>query len=183
MPAMNSNFEWTNTAIARLRQLWSEGLSTAEIGRRLGTSKNSVVGKAHRLDDLPARGNPIKRDEQKRCHQPKRIRPDRRHHTLPMLQSMQETQKVGIPPPQCGAVPPQAQPAASPLRTSSVPLQPSQRRQPCCWPVGEPGTPGFRYCDEHSVPDKPYCAAHCHLAYQRATSPADHVNCWAATDQ
>ena len=36
--------EWTEDTILRLRELWSEGLSTAEIGRRLGMSKNAVVG-------------------------------------------------------------------------------------------------------------------------------------------
>lgn len=44
--------------IPRLRLLWDEGHSTSEIGRRLGLSKNSVVGKAHRLR-LPSRPSPI----------------------------------------------------------------------------------------------------------------------------
>ena len=51
--------EWTDVTVTRLRQLWSEGHSTAEIGRRLGCSKNAVVGKVHRLD-LPARPSPIR---------------------------------------------------------------------------------------------------------------------------
>src|SRR5487761_2566271 len=53
--------EWNEETIARLRGLWAEGLSTAEIGRRMGVSKNAVVGKAHRLN-LPARPSPIRRD-------------------------------------------------------------------------------------------------------------------------
>src|SRR6201987_6299822 len=53
--------EWAEETITRLRALGDEGLSTAEIGRRLGVSKNAVVGKAHRLD-LPARPSPIRRD-------------------------------------------------------------------------------------------------------------------------
>ena len=40
--------EWTEGAICLLRQCWAEGHSTAEIGRRIGISKNAVVGKAHR---------------------------------------------------------------------------------------------------------------------------------------
>jgi len=35
--------EWTDETIARLRALWAEGHSTAEIGRRLGISKNAVA--------------------------------------------------------------------------------------------------------------------------------------------
>jgi hypothetical protein len=43
---MTSSSEWTSTTIATLRQLWSEGHSTTEIGRRMGFSKNAIVGKA-----------------------------------------------------------------------------------------------------------------------------------------
>ena len=53
--------EWTDEVINQLRGLWAEGHSTAEIGRRLGVTKNAIVGKAHRLD-LPARPSPIRRD-------------------------------------------------------------------------------------------------------------------------
>ncbi|MBB3883010.1 GcrA family cell cycle regulator [Acetobacter oeni] len=52
--------EWTDETIARLKALWQEGLSTAEIGRQIGITKNAVVGKAHRLG-LPARPSPIRR--------------------------------------------------------------------------------------------------------------------------
>src|SRR4051794_41195803 len=52
--------EWNEGTIARIRALWPEGLSTAEIGRRMGITKNAVVGKAHRLN-LPARPSPIRR--------------------------------------------------------------------------------------------------------------------------
>ena len=57
--AMTTESAWTESRIDQLRDLWKQGLSTAEIGRRLGISKNAVVGKAHRLD-LPARPSPIK---------------------------------------------------------------------------------------------------------------------------
>src|SRR5476651_2118752 len=53
--------EWNDEVIGHLRALWAEGHSTAEIGRRLGVTKNAIVGKAHRLD-LPARPSPIRRD-------------------------------------------------------------------------------------------------------------------------
>lgn len=43
---MAHNDFWTDHAILKLRDLWEEKLSIAEIGRRLGTSKNSIVGKA-----------------------------------------------------------------------------------------------------------------------------------------
>jgi GcrA cell cycle regulator len=39
MRSTNSGFEWTDDTIPELRQLWSEGHSTAEIGRRMGMTK------------------------------------------------------------------------------------------------------------------------------------------------
>ncbi|WP_043558066.1 GcrA family cell cycle regulator [Parasaccharibacter apium] len=51
--------EWTDELIARLKELWEQGLSTAEIGRQLSITKNAVVGKAHRLG-LPPRPSPIR---------------------------------------------------------------------------------------------------------------------------
>ncbi len=51
---------WTYDAIERLRTFWAEGHATAEIGRRLGVSKNIIIGKAHRLD-FTARPSPFRR--------------------------------------------------------------------------------------------------------------------------
>jgi GcrA cell cycle regulator len=51
---------WTPDLISQLGALWRQGLSTAEIGRRLGVTKNAVVGKAHRLA-LDPRPSPLKR--------------------------------------------------------------------------------------------------------------------------
>jgi GcrA cell cycle regulator len=53
---------WTDERIEQLRELWAEGLTTGEIGKRLGVSKNAVVGKAHRLG-LKGRPSPIKRSK------------------------------------------------------------------------------------------------------------------------
>jgi len=51
---------WNPERIAQLTELWNQGLSTAEIGRRIGVTKNAVVGKAHRLLLTP-RPSPLKR--------------------------------------------------------------------------------------------------------------------------
>ncbi len=52
---------WTDELIEQLKTLWADGLTTGDIGKRLGISKNAVVGKAHRLG-LKGRPSPIKRD-------------------------------------------------------------------------------------------------------------------------
>ncbi len=54
--------EWTEDRVEELKKLWEQEISTAEIGKILGVTKNSVVGKAHRLG-LEKRQSPIKRKE------------------------------------------------------------------------------------------------------------------------
>ena len=40
---------WDSGILKKLKALVGKGLSTAEIGKRLGISKNAVVGKLHRM--------------------------------------------------------------------------------------------------------------------------------------
>jgi len=140
--------DWTDEAIAKLRVLWAEGLSTAEIGRRLNISKNAVVGKAHRLN-LPPRPSPIRRLEGEAAAAARPAAPKRAQGpTLPPL-----------PASMTGPVP------------SLRPIMPSpkysQRATPCCWPIGEPGKPSFHFCNAASTPGKPYCEDHAAIAYVR----------------
>ena len=56
---MDTPNEWTPERTEALVKLWEQGLPTAEIGQRLGVTKNAVIGKVHRLG-LPKRQSPIK---------------------------------------------------------------------------------------------------------------------------
>ncbi len=49
---------WPPERVTRLTDLWTKGASAGLIGKKLGVSKNAVVGKAHRLQ-LPGRPSPI----------------------------------------------------------------------------------------------------------------------------
>ena len=157
--------EWTDETIERLRALWAEGLSTAEIGRRMGISKNAVVGKAHRLN-LPARPSPIRRDgagAPPRAPAPRRITGP----TLPPLQTAEAAAPQQEPPPPAPLpkpVPREAQVAPKPAALR--PLAPRIGRSvACCWPIGEPGTSSFRFCDAEATQGKPYCTEHAAVAY------------------
>lgn len=138
--------EWTAEAIDQLRAYWAEGHSTAEIGRRMGISKNAVVGKAHRLN-LDARPSPIRReaDGERAAAQPRRTTPPARE-SAPLRRLEQ----------------PSSPPAAV--------VRPFQRvsARTCCWPLGEPGTPEFRFCSGDALTGKPYCQEHASVAYVKA---------------
>jgi GcrA cell cycle regulator len=51
-------YEWTDERIEQLVTLWTNGHTAKEIGRRLGTSKNAICGKARRLQ-LKPRPSPL----------------------------------------------------------------------------------------------------------------------------
>lgn len=130
--------EWNQEMIVQLQVLWEEGHSTAEIGRRMGVSKNAVVGKAHRLN-LSARPSPIRREAGSRA--------------APSLA------------PRPSAAPAEAG-AAEAARPGLQRMPPRPRRvSACCWPIGEPGTVSFRFCDAEAMQGKPYCGQHAQLAY------------------
>lgn len=167
---MNNDFDWTGAAIAKLRQLWATGMSTVKMAAEIGVSKNALVGKAHRLN-LPPRPSPIRRGD----GAPKPKAPPRAPaNTLPPL-FPEVPSEVQVP-----VVYWSRQPDTRPERikkTSVLPklesvpgdtvvdeppaLRPLRKIEPCCWPIGEPGKPGFRYCDAPSTGGRlPYCEEH-----------------------
>jgi GcrA cell cycle regulator len=150
--------DWTPEQISDLTRLWGEGLTTAEIGKRLGISKNAVVGKAHRLH-LPARPSPIKRTGPR----PAVYRP-----ATPRQPSAPRAPQAPREP----RAPSQlSQTSAAALR--ALANQPSAKRMPmmalsastCRWPIGDPGDTEFHFCGERSLDSKPYCSAHSSIAY------------------
>jgi GcrA cell cycle regulator len=157
--------EWNEETIAKLRALWAEGLSTAEIGRRMGISKNAVVGKAHRLN-LAARPSPIRRDGERS----ERRRAPRRVHgpTLPVLPAAM----APMPPEQPRPV--ERERPLAVVRAVCLP-RPGARVTPCCWPIGEPGTKSFRFCDVGAIAGKPYCDEHAALAYVKVRDRREDV--------
>ena len=56
---IGGTMSWNDEKIGQLKRLWKDGLTTSEIGKKLGISKNAVVGKAHRLS-LEGRPSPIR---------------------------------------------------------------------------------------------------------------------------
>lgn len=197
--------EWTDEIIAQLKELWGEGLSTAEIGRRLSITKNAVVGKAHRLG-LPPRPSPIRRDGKTKAASPEKAEkpaaPAIETTPQPPASSTRETAPAPlVAQPATAPVPPTTartspvaatpapeeiierkekaaapKPAAKPkptFRSVSDP-EPQKRRGPsCCWPIGDPGTPGFHFCGATPLPGKPYCEEHAQIAYVRLRDRRD----------
>jgi len=138
---------WNESNVERLRELWDQGLPTAQIGKLLGFTKNAVVGKAHRIG-LERRPSPIRRTA---------VKPDRKKARSPIIPKLnfentkeevvekQKTQK-------------NFQPVIKNLFTNSV-------KRGCEWPNGHPDESDFKFCGKERFEDKPYCLEHCAIAY------------------
>ena len=116
-----------------------------------------MIGKAHRLD-LPRRPSPIRYSEGERKQQTKACRHSILSGELPTLPSLKTTTAIldGAP-------------------TKTLPGQTGEgaifRIDCCCWPIGDPGSSSFQFCEQPTLPGKPYCQEHANRAYVRK-----HVN-------
>ena len=149
---------WTPDLIKELKRLWNKGLTTVEIGNRIGMSKNAVVGKAHRLG-LEGRPSPIKRDKKKETvtvRATKKVTPAPKEEV---------TQSSILPPEPVFEVEPIVEQVLPKKKKHKgvqlVDLKPNS----CRWPEGDPKDPDFCFCGQECVPGKIYCEEHCAIAY------------------
>jgi GcrA cell cycle regulator len=137
---------WTDERVTALADLWREGLSAAEIARRLGgVTRNAVIGKVHRLG-LSGRAPPSRPSTPRRAP----ARTGRRAVSVPLRRL--------VPPPT-----PLAPPPSLPGTATVV----SVCRHACRWPIGDPLASDFMLCGR-PVARGAYCASHAEVAYRPA---------------
>ena len=138
---------WDDNNVSKLRELWDQGLPTAQIGKLLGFTKNAVVGKAHRIG-LERRPSPIRRTA---------VKPDRKKARSPIIPKLNfEVKKEEVI--ENLAHQQTFQPVVKNLFTKSV-------KRGCEWPEGHPDESDFKFCGKERFEDKPYCIDHCAVAY------------------
>ena len=147
--------DWTPARVSTLIALWTEGISTIEIGRRLEITKNAVVGKVHRLG-LPKRVSPV--GSRPRERKPVAARPETEPRKDDAVKKAVELSKQPRPAPVSSPVP-KANPVSMDKLSGGM----------CSWPEGEPGKDEFHFCGAPVLEGKPYCLSHCARAYVRPT--------------
>ena len=137
---------WNDSNVARLKELWDQGLPTAQIGKLLGFTKNAVVGKAHRIG-LERRPSPIRRTA---------VKPDRKKARSPVMPKLNfENSSVS-----------QNSKNGSTVNKKSIKnIFNLDAKRKCEWPVGHPDELEFHFCGKERFEDKPYCLDHCAVAY------------------
>ena len=138
---------WNDDNVGRLKELWDQGLPTAQIGKLLGFTKNAVVGKAHRIG-LERRPSPIRRTA---------VKPDRKKARSPIMPKLNFEKSSDINENTITEVKIFQPKTKNALTTSS--------QRGCEWPEGHPDESEFHFCNKERFEEKPYCLDHCALAY------------------
>ncbi len=137
---------WDENNVTKLRELWDQGLPTAQIGKLLGFTKNAVVGKAHRIG-LERRPSPIRRTA---------VKPDRKKARSPVMPKLEFENNIEIV---------ENAKETTPFQPMVKNIFTSNQKRGCEWPVGHPDEADFHFCNKERFDDKPYCLDHCAVAY------------------
>ena len=135
---------WTEEKVKKLRELWTKGHTASEIAGMLGeTTRNAVIGKAHRLN-LEERA-PSKAKSEKR-----------------QINTSQPKLK--------GSVSRKSKFNSILLDKNFEPENPTSLEhltdQTCKWPSGHPDEENFYFCGRKPADAFPYCKLHVLYAFQ-----------------
>lgn len=162
---------WTDEMVDQLREMWKQGLTTGEIGKRLGVSKNSIVGKVHRLG-LSGRPSPIKKKEDS---EPKTEKKEITETTVKAPKPKVE-KNVEVKAPkqekkqEKEIIVDEKTEISAPVshhhngKTSLTDLD----NHTCRWPIGDPKDENFHFCGRKVRIGQTYCDEHANIAYVKA---------------
>ena len=186
---------WTDEMVEELKRLWDEGVTTGEIGRRLNISKNSIVGKVHRLG-LSGRPSPIKKKSDAETKN-KTTKPEKQPKEKKVTVKENKTETKKAPVKQVSAEPEKIKPAepqkvvtpepkplppvtsdeediklAKTLNITNTKTNKSDNlslveldNHTCRWPIGDPKDENFHFCGKKIRLGQTYCEEHAAIAY------------------
>lgn len=163
---------WTDEMVDQLRAMWIEGLTTGEIGKRLGVSKNSIVGKVHRLG-LSGRPSPIKKKEETETAapaaeaQPKPAK-EKTQVKEPKPAKPAKVEKTVIETAPAEKLPEKKECSSKAHSQSGKTMLTDLDNHTCRWPLGDPKDENFHFCGKKVRIGQTYCDEHANIAYVKA---------------
>jgi GcrA cell cycle regulator len=165
MPSYARNPEWTPDMVDRLRVLWPEGGSFAQLARELGVTRAAVSGKIQRLN-LPPRPD-----------RSRLARPAQRAEPIAASRATGRGRPAGLvrkPAGRAGEIAKAREESGievTPVKVivdegSVIPLT-ALTDHTCRWPIGDPRESGFGFCGAPPIDGKRYCQKHQDRAYKK----------------
>ena len=136
---------WTEERVAKLKELWGRGKTASQIAEIIGgISRNSVIGKAHRLNlsaKIKTRTATSNQKFENSLQDNNKIKRGRRSKFKSLI-----------------------------IEKDFEPENPMQLEElnenSCKWPIGHPDEKSFYFCGRSSLKDFSYCKLHVLYAYQ-----------------
>ncbi len=181
---------WDNIMLKKLKALTGKGLSTSEIGKRLGMSKNAIVGKLNRLGWNAKAGGAAAVAETKKEVAKKKEEPKTATKKVVAKESAKKSvnlKKAVVKKESVASVKPKKTADSKTKKTDDVKVEKKSdaktlamhqrivqhsldmanlKPNQCRWPIGDPDSEHFHFCGETVFVGKPYCYEHCKQAYQ-----------------
>ena len=137
---------WTEEKVQKLRRLWTKGHTASEIAGLLGeTTRNAVIGKAHRLDLEERAPSKSKSSSEKRGAEKSQSKLRGSTTRKSKFNSIMLDKNFE---------------AENPTSLESL------TDQTCKWPSGHPDEENFYFCGRKPVDAFPYCKLHVLYAFQ-----------------
>ncbi|MDW2994585.1 MAG: GcrA family cell cycle regulator [Alphaproteobacteria bacterium] len=192
---------WDNATLKKLKALTCKGLSTSEIGKRLGMSKNAIVGKLNRLGWNAKAGGAASADipdvdSKKTAKKPaaktaaakkvpaKPVAPVAKKTTAKPAAKKATAHAADVKKTVAKKEVPAKKTADSKTTVAAAKNMAVHQRiiqhslemanlkpNQCRWPIGDPDSEDFHFCGETVFVGKPYCYEHCKQAYQFTAPP------------
>jgi GcrA cell cycle regulator len=173
---------WTDERVELLAKLWGDGLSASQIASQLGgVTRNAVIGKVHRLKletrvktvvgevvleetveiepRAAAGGAQIVQMHAALRSVPRVAAGGLNTATALKLEELEAEIVEDIV-----AEAPRPSGEVVPIARNLTLVQLTERT--CKWPLGDPLSPDFRFCGNHSDEASPYCQYHARIAFQ-----------------
>ena len=136
---------WTEERVAKLKELWGKGKTASQIAEIIGgISRNSVIGKAHRLNlsaKIKTRTATSNQNFENSLQENNKIKRSRKSKFKSLI-----------------------------IEKDFEPENPKQLEEldenSCKWPIGHPDEKSFYFCGRSSLKDFSYCKLHILYAYQ-----------------
>ncbi len=136
---------WTEERVAKLKELWGKGKTASQIAEIIGgISRNSVIGKAHRLNlsaKIKTRAATSNQNFENSHQENNKIKRGRKSKFKSLI-----------------------------IEKDFEPENPKQLEEldenSCKWPIGHPDEKSFYFCGRSSLKDFSYCKLHILYAYQ-----------------